>query len=164
MKHQLVALLVISSVYLSGCNSEASEAVSDENTQTGITYEVIHSGISSYVPDVLDSNRSAKVFIDEFSYEADLAKYGEEQPVAVDLGNSSVVALSTHSKPPFDSLVTITSVQEFDNHVMVTVLLSEPSSSCLFFGMSAESSYLYAVINTRKTIVFNEQYEMRGGC
>lgn len=164
LKNQLVALLVVSSVYLSGCNSEASEAVSNENTQTGITYEVIHSGISAYVPEVLESHRSAKVFIGELAYEADLAKYDEEQPIAVDLGGSSIVALSTPSNPPFDSLVSIVSVEEFEHHVMVNVLVSDPASSCLFFGSPAEASYFYAVINTRKKIVFNEQYEMRAGC
>jgi hypothetical protein len=164
LKTQLAGLLLLSSVYLSGCNSEASETVNAQNVQAGITYKVIHSGISSYGPDVMDSMRSAKVFTHEFVYEADLAKYVVEQPIAVDFGASSVVALSMLSKPPFKSLVSISSVIEFDNHVVVNILLSVPNNSCLSYGVAPESSYLYAMINTRKTILFNEQYVMRSGC
>jgi hypothetical protein len=164
LKLQLVGLILASSVYLSGCNSEASETTNTQNVQAGITYKVIHSGISSFAPGVLESMRAAKIYTNEFSYEADLAKYVEEQPVAVNFGDSSVVTLNMLSKPPFKSLVSISSVIEFDNHVVVNILLSVPNSTCLFFGEAPESSYLYAVINTRKTILFNEQYVMRSGC
>jgi hypothetical protein len=159
-----VGALLLSSVYLSGCNSEASETANAQNMQTDLTFKVIHSGISSYGPDVMDSMRSAKVFTHEFVYEADLAKYVEEQPIFVDFGGSSVVALSVSSTPPAQNLLSITSVTEFDHHVVVSTLLSVPNENCLVFGLSPESSYLYAVINTRKTILFSEQYVMRSGC
>jgi hypothetical protein len=160
MKVQLLAITLLSSLYLTGCNSEASESVNTQSAVTEITFEVVHKndGMSSnpvFSSEGTESLRYAKVLHNQLAYEEELAKYPEEQPRALNFNESSLVAINMGQKGSSGYSLSVSSVVEEDKYVLVNLLHNDPTS-CVRLSVVTQP-YLFVLINTKKPILFSEQ-------
>jgi hypothetical protein len=159
--------VLLSSLYLSGCNSEASEPVNVQKTAGNITFEVLHQGRNSdglvFSSEGTESLRYAKVLHNQLAYEQELAKYPDEQPVALNFSESRLVAINMGLQESSGYSVSVSSVVEFDRYVLVSLLHNVPNDNCVVLTVLTQP-YLFVLVGTNKKILFSEQTNIQNNC
>ncbi len=150
-KLQYAVAAILITVCLAGC-------LSDTNADTPIptvSFSVIVSGdnpISGVV-----KNRKLEVFRDQASLNARLAEYVQfVHEHTVDFSTKRAVLLDMGQRNTGGYSIATSEIQEFNDHVMVSVTITKPGSNCVV-TLALTSPFEFIEVQSTKEILFTEQ-------
>ena len=152
-KYLVVPFLLSAMGAATGCMSEA-----DAETNTGKPEAtVIASG--EYTVSGLSALRKIEIYGDQSSFNTSLYEF--VQPIdeeSVDFSLNKVVLFSMGERPSGGYSVSVSGIEESDDHVKVSVLYSFPGNDCMVTSV-VTSPFQFIKINTTKELVFEESIQ-----
>ncbi|QDP02622.1 protease complex subunit PrcB family protein [Thalassotalea sp. PS06] len=151
-KNGLVFLLFFSSLLIFSANSLAAKR--------SILYQVLYQD-SDFYDDNAFANKSIKVIRDWNSYADEVIKHTQDAIIDVDFSQSQVVVIDMGNRPNTGYGLKISSVLEFEDHIVVYSkfsVLDSSSGDCLP-GEAINNPIIILKVDSQKEIIVREKYK-----
>lgn len=149
----LMALLLGISA-TAGCVGE-STAQSDAPE---VRFSQLHQGL--YTDSGVMTDKKAVVFTTEDRYSDVLAIYSSEAAVAVNFDTSRVLLVDMGGRSTGGYAISVTSVEEFDDHVTANIRLVKPGPDCVV-TQAFTNPYQFVLIQTSKEVLVSESIAVK---
>ncbi len=123
---------------------------------TKLGFEELHKGL--FIVDGRLSSKTIKVINSEVDYKKILATYTRDPAKAVDFEKGRVLLLDVGQRNTGGFSVAVSAVEEHEKHVVVKVVITNPSPSCMLF-QALTNPFQFSYIATHKNLLIVEELQ-----
>jgi hypothetical protein len=130
--------------------------VDDSNAQQGtpeVQFSQLHEGLNTSSGVMTD--KKAVVFNTQDRYSGALATYSSDAPATIDFSSSRVLLADMGGRNTGGYSISVTSVEEFDDHVAANIQLVRPGPDCMV-TQAFTNPYQFVLIQTTKEVLVSE--------
>ena len=123
---------------------------------TKIAFEELHKGL--FIADGQLSSKTIKVINSDADYKKILANYSKDSAKIVDFTSGKILLLDIGQRNTGGFSVAVSAVEEHEKHVVVKVVITNPSPSCMLF-QAFTNPFQFTYITTHKKLLIVEEME-----
>jgi len=128
------------------------------NTEATLTIDVLHEGHNRNLNGNFTS-RVSWVFHSQDDYDNALTTYTDEYSETLDFSEGRVLLVDMGLRNTGGYSINVTSVVEYDNYVLASVVLTEPGTNCIV-SQAHTNPFQFVWVPSTKELLINETLEI----